>query len=124
MIVPAAAQVRYSSRPDNGRFQLELPNRKLIEFLEKHEIKYIDLLPAMKIHPKKSGFYYMRDIHWTAKGHCFAAESRAAEVWPFVEQRSEGQAAAAIEDGRGLSVVRSYDSSQWNSTIGDSDVAR
>ncbi len=56
-------------------FDLEKPNRKLSELCDNIKIDYLDLLPIMKKETSKGNkFYFMRDGHWNANGHSFAAK--------------------------------------------------
>jgi hypothetical protein len=60
---------------DPSEFDLEKPNRKLAELCDNLEIGYLDLLPSMKKETSKGNkFYFMRDGHWNANGHSFAAK--------------------------------------------------
>lgn len=60
---------------DPSEFDLEKPNRKLAELCDNLEIGYLDLLPSMKEETSKGNkFYFMRDGHWNANGHSFAAK--------------------------------------------------
>ncbi len=56
-------------------FDLEKPNRKLSALCNNLNIDYIDLLPVMKKEISQGNqFYFVRDGHWNANGHSFAAK--------------------------------------------------
>ncbi len=74
VLMPAKEQVddaewrNYQSIAGNN-IERELPQEKLIEFLNSHNIKYIDLLPYFKKSNKNNDFYYKKDIHMNKFGH-------------------------------------------------------
>jgi hypothetical protein len=83
VIVPTSDQVRYGAdRPAEQDYML--PNRILTEFLAGHGIEYVDLLPLMEQEPERDAFYYVRDLHWTAAGHEFAARILSERLWGLV----------------------------------------
>ncbi|NNE62589.1 MAG: hypothetical protein HKN34_00775 [Gammaproteobacteria bacterium] len=53
-------------------FAYDAPNRRLIRILERHDIRYIDLLPVMH-NRQNEEFYFPRDGHWNSAGHSAAA---------------------------------------------------
>ncbi len=81
LIIPTSEQVRYGQEARGPGQDSELPNRVLSEFLVGHGIEYLDLLPAMRDEPGHDRFYYVRDLHWTAEGHSFAAQALAERLW-------------------------------------------
>ena len=87
MIIPSSAQVRYGDQrpPEQDN---ELPNRILEEFLTEQGAPFLDLLPRIEQQPEKDGFYYTLDLHWTSRGHRFAAEVLAETLWPVVADRA------------------------------------
>ncbi len=59
---------------DPREFDLEKPNRRLTQILEKYHIDYLDLLPPFqKATERGKILYYPRDPHWTPEGHRIAA---------------------------------------------------
>ena len=63
---------KYGHNP--AEFDVEKPNRKLAELCESLDIDYLDLLPLMREEAAKGKqYYFIRDGHWNAKGHKFAA---------------------------------------------------
>ncbi len=59
-----------------GNFDLNYPNKRILEFCEKTETNCLDLTPAFINYTKKTGkklnFYY--DKHWNEEGNLLAAE--------------------------------------------------
>jgi hypothetical protein len=86
LVIPASTQVRYGNEVLGEGADYRLPNRILGEFLTRERIDFVDLLPAMRDAPGRDGFYYVRDLHWTAQGHRFAAEVLADRLWPMLPQ--------------------------------------
>ena len=64
LIVPTPDQIRYGANRPTGQ-DYRLPNGILNDFLTKHSVRHIDLLPLMEQHPDRNSFYYIRDLHWT-----------------------------------------------------------
>jgi hypothetical protein len=57
---------------------LELPNRRLNEFLTAEHIPHLDLLPVFRqaaANPQAPPLHFRHDGHWTAAGHRLAAEA-------------------------------------------------
>lgn len=62
-------------------FDLEKPQKKLINFCEGNNISYIDLLPKFKEKAMKGDkLYYKSDVHWNEKGHELAADIIAGSL--------------------------------------------
>jgi hypothetical protein len=86
-IVPAKWQVHKADwesllaargEPDDDRWVLRGPNRKLTQLAEAHQIPVVDLLPAFRDAADDGPrLYYPVDIHWTAAGHEIAARTIA-----------------------------------------------
>ena len=56
-------------------FDLEKPQKKLIDFCKGNNISYIDLLPKFKEKAMNgTRLYYKSDVHWNEKGHELAAD--------------------------------------------------
>ena len=56
-------------------FDLEKPQKKLINFCERNNVSYIDLLPKFKENAMNGTLlYYKGDVHWNEKGHEIAAD--------------------------------------------------
>lgn len=75
---------RLSESKDN--FDIEMPNRKLTQILDRLEIAHLDLAPGMtKETLKKGPLYFRRDPHWNKEGHAVAArlihEDMAKRGW-------------------------------------------
>lgn len=86
MIIPTSDQVRFG-HIERQNENYRLPNEILTEFLSEHQIEYIDLLPLIETQAEKNGFYYRRDLHWTERGHFFAAETLADRLWSLIVDR-------------------------------------
>ncbi len=57
-------------------WDLEKPNRLIVEFSKKNQIAYLDLLPPLREYVNKSNElpYYKYDGHWNKKGHEIVSE--------------------------------------------------
>jgi lysophospholipase L1-like esterase len=63
------------------RLDLELPSRRLTNFLKAHDVPVFDLLPEFRAHAAGSPPLYLRsDAHWTVNGHKLAADLLADPV--------------------------------------------
>ncbi|MDM8528781.1 hypothetical protein QUF58_11315 [Anaerolineales bacterium HSG24] len=67
---------------DNSAFkdaQADRPNQRLAQFLQKEQIPYLDLTPALVAHQQTNltPLYFLRDGHWTVEGNRVAAETLA-----------------------------------------------
>ena len=62
--------------PDDDRWVLRGPNRRLVQLAEAHQIPVLDLLPPFR-EAADAGqrLYYPVDIHWNAAGHDVAARA-------------------------------------------------
>jgi hypothetical protein len=59
-------------------WDLEAPNRRLVQYLEAQGIAYLDLLPVFReaaSQPDAPQLHFRHDQHWTEAGHQLAAES-------------------------------------------------
>jgi hypothetical protein len=84
LIIPSIAQVLYGEdRPEEEDYRQ--PNKILTGFLKKHNIEYIDLLPQMESAEDTGSLYYLRDSHWTEKGHALAAATLAKRLLNFYQ---------------------------------------
>jgi hypothetical protein len=64
--------------PDDDRWVLRGPNRKLAQLAEAHQIPVVDLMPPLRDAADDGRrLYYPVDIHWTAAGHEVAARAVA-----------------------------------------------
>jgi hypothetical protein len=64
--------------PDDDRWVLRGPNRRLTQLAEAHQIPVLDLLPPMRDAADAGRrLYHGVDIHWNAAGHEVAAQSVA-----------------------------------------------
>lgn len=86
LIIPTSDQVRYGSDRASEEDYM-LPNKILSEFLRRHDIAFLDLLPLLKEEPMKHDFYYSRDMHWTADGHRAASESFGPWLWEHIRMK-------------------------------------
>lgn len=60
---------------DPGLYDIEQPNRRVLEICERHGIAAFDLLPGLRSASEAgAALYYRRNPHWTAEGHRVAAE--------------------------------------------------
>ena len=75
MIVPTKVQVFKKSLFYQQKYDVEKPNRIIQVFCKRKGIGCIDLLEKYQKVSQRSleRFYYKRDLHWTARGHWFAA---------------------------------------------------
>jgi len=79
ILVPEKQQVFQSRRLNDAKYDYRKPNRILKEFCGQNGLDYIDFLDVYKALPEKTlrSFYFSKDMHWTVKGHVFAAETIA-----------------------------------------------
>jgi hypothetical protein len=59
-------------------WDLDAPNRRLVQFLQRENIPHLDLLPVFRqaaAQPDAPPLHFRHDQHWTAAGHRLAAES-------------------------------------------------
>jgi hypothetical protein len=64
--------------PDDDRWVLRGPNRRLTQLAEAHSIPVVDLMPALRDAADDGRrLYYPVDIHWTPAGHEVAARTVA-----------------------------------------------
>lgn len=91
MIIPSAVQIRFSADRSAAR-NYRKPNQVLGQYLDRSGIEHLDLLPQIEALPDSDALYYRRDLHWTPRGHAFAAEQLAAWLWPEVERLARGAA--------------------------------
>jgi hypothetical protein len=64
--------------PDDDRWVLRGPQRRLVQLAERHQIPALDLLPPLREAAQQgSRLYYQTDIHWNAQGHQLAASAVA-----------------------------------------------
>ena len=64
--------------PDDDRWVLRGPNKKLVQLAGRHGIPVLDLLPVMRdVAEGGRRLYYTVDIHWNAAGHEVAARAVA-----------------------------------------------
>ena len=87
MIVPGKWQVHKEDwqallaardEPDDDRWVLRGPNRRLTQLAEAHRIPVLDLLPPMRDAAEAGRrLYFGVDVHWSAAGHEVAARSVA-----------------------------------------------
>ena len=80
MQLDEAAQAQIEQ--DNSDFknaQADRPNQRLAEFLQKEQIPYLDLTPALVAHQQANftPLYFLHDGHWTEAGNRVAAETLA-----------------------------------------------
>lgn len=72
---------QYHLRPE--RYDLQRPQRLLIEYCRKKGIDYVDLLPAFREQGAGGGLYLFRDTHYNDRGNRLAA----AEIAGFLNRR-------------------------------------
>jgi len=77
---------------DRNKFDFDMPQSMLEEFLSDAMIPVIDLLPFFREDPR---CLYMNDTHWTAEGHALAAEViyeniTNEKIWPDLTNRISG----------------------------------
>ena len=64
------------NEPDDSRWVLRGPQKRLVQLAERHQIPVIDLLPSMRDAAREGRrLYYQVDIHWRAAGHELAADT-------------------------------------------------
>jgi hypothetical protein len=79
-VYPQAWEATLAANPamQNINWDLDAPNRRLAEFLEKQNIPYLDLLPVFRAaaaQPDSPHLHFRHDQHWTEAGHQLAAET-------------------------------------------------
>ena len=74
----AAVISRMGRRPSD--FDFDRPQRRLRQFLDAHDIEYVDLLEAFQSRGGRQPLYRLRDTHWNAAGNQLAAE-QLLSVW-------------------------------------------
>lgn len=63
---------------DRNRYRQDAPNRRLAEIAARQQLRFLDLLPAMRQAQTSGGNLYLpADGHWTSEGHAFAARQIA-----------------------------------------------
>jgi hypothetical protein len=79
IFVPEKQQVFQSRYLNDAKYDYKKPDRILKEFCEQNGVPYIDFLDIYETLPEKKvrDFYFNKDMHWTVKGHAFAAETLA-----------------------------------------------
>ncbi len=87
VIIPAKEQVypqkwqqtlKINPAMQTLQWDMELPNKTLVEILKRHNIPYVDLLPKFRQAAQTSPavpLYFVHDGHWTAAGHQLAGQS-------------------------------------------------
>lgn len=61
-------------------YDLELPQRFLLDYCAQKQIRCIDLLPAFRAHGAQDGLYLPHDTHYNQAGNKLAAEQILAEL--------------------------------------------
>lgn len=73
-------------------FDLEKPQKKLINFCKGNNMSYIDLLPKFKEKAMNGDrLYYKSDVHWNEKGHELAADIIAESLLKKKLLKSKGE---------------------------------
>jgi SGNH hydrolase-like domain, acetyltransferase AlgX len=54
---------------EEGPFERDLPQRRILEFCKRHEVACIDLLPALRAAEESQPTYHLRDTHWNRYGN-------------------------------------------------------
>ena len=73
---------------DKSCFDLDQPNKRIMKFCEKNNLKCIDPTPKMRIlHEITGNEYYLPlgDMHWNAQGHEVLVESIWREFSPDLD---------------------------------------
>ncbi|MEZ4770741.1 MAG: hypothetical protein R2844_20270 [Caldilineales bacterium] len=68
----------YRLNPDD--YDRALPQRFLLDYCARQQIRCIDLLPAFRAHGAQGGLYLPRDTHYSPAGNSVAAEQILAEL--------------------------------------------
>lgn len=82
MLIPGETQVNpdleatiaEKMRLAPGKYDITKPNRRLVEWLAKEGIPYLDLLTAFQASAADTKLYKMHDTHWNIEGNLLAAE--------------------------------------------------
>ncbi|MBI1881699.1 MAG: SGNH/GDSL hydrolase family protein [Chloroflexi bacterium] len=79
-VYPAEGERMLAANPglQGLNLDLELPNRRLADFLTAEKIPYLDLLPIFReaaARPETPPLHFRHDGHWTVAGHRLAAEA-------------------------------------------------
>lgn len=75
LLSPAERERFWRDNPDFAAAQADQPNRRLADFLNQHQIPFLDLTPGMVEHwaDHAEPLYLLEDGHWTAAGNRLAA---------------------------------------------------
>ncbi|HMV45796.1 MAG TPA: hypothetical protein PK079_16675 [Leptospiraceae bacterium] len=92
VIIPEEVQVsskfgtflfnKYQKYYKDRNWDMELPNKIFRSKLDSLGIKYLDLYPIMKNHPKSDFLYKPRDTHWNILGNQIASD----EIKKFIQE--------------------------------------
>ena len=71
-----AAFIEENDIDDEGDWDLEQPNERLVRIARRHELPVLDLLPKLREAAEDGKrLYYREDVHWTPEGHAVAADA-------------------------------------------------
>ena len=106
LLFPGRDQVYPGAYDALSDLDLEKPQRELRAFLDREEIDYLDLLPALRATSETPNLFFVDDDHWDVAGHGVVAGSNrhppprpfagpsassqlisAPPVWPLPEKR-------------------------------------
>lgn len=72
------------NKDDIRNFEINLPQKVLIEFLTAHQFRYLDLLVPFQKESSKKELFFINDSHWNRDGHALAADiifKRNIDLW-------------------------------------------
>jgi acetyltransferase AlgX (SGNH hydrolase-like protein) len=65
-------------------YDLEYPNRRLGDFMRRHQIDFVDPLPELRARAREERVYWPNDTHWNEAGNRIAALALAQALRPRV----------------------------------------
>jgi hypothetical protein len=76
LLSPAEQEVFLKDNPDFAKAQVDRPNRRLAEFLNRQKIPFVDLTTPMIEHLAANSIplYLLGEGHWTVEGNRVAAD--------------------------------------------------
>jgi len=93
LFIPSEVQVDLDVREkvlagleyDPAEYDFDLPQRRLVQFAQTHDLPYLDVLPAFReAHSRTTRLYKANDTHWNERGNRLAGELVAAELLDWV----------------------------------------
>jgi len=79
---------------DPNKYVLDLPQKHLVEVINKLNVPVLDLLPAFKQHIASETLYIKQNTHWNKAGNLLAAR----EIWSFMDRHDLASLESPIRD--------------------------